>query len=139
LHATVASLAPGELHDQVQEALAQSEQIRTARIAASWEQLTGLFGYRLRPELGVSFKTMATLLNASMRGLVITALSTPDVATQRVEASPFGAASNEEWSLAAIGIASIASAFLEPDPDIEWDDERVANVRQTLSGWIASA
>lgn len=137
LHATVASLAPGELHDEVQEALARSEQERIVRIATSWEQLSGLFGYRLRPELGVSFETMATLLNASMRGLIIAALSTPDVASRRVEGSPFGAASKEEWSLAAIGLASVASALLEPDPEVEWDDERVANVQRALRSWVA--
>ena len=137
LHATVSGLAPGELRDQVQEALARSEQTRTARIAAAWEQLTGLFGYRLRPELRVSFETMATMLNATMRGLVITALAEPGIATHRVQARPFGAAGTDEWSLAAIGIASIASAFLEPDPGIEWDDERVTNVQQALRSWVA--
>jgi AcrR family transcriptional regulator len=137
LHATVASLAPGELRDQVEVALAQSERRRTIRIATAWQQLTGLFGYRLRPELGASFETMATMLNATMRGLVITALSTPDVAAHRVQANPFGAVSREEWSLAAIGIASIASAFLEPDSDIEWDDERLANAQNELRSWVA--
>ena len=139
LHATVASLAPGELRDQVQEALARSEQTRAARVATSWEQLSGLFGYRVRPELGVSFETMATMLNATMQGLVITALSTPGVASYRVEGSPFGAASKEDWSLAAIGVATVASAFLEPDPNIEWDDERIADVQKALRSWIAPA
>jgi AcrR family transcriptional regulator len=137
LHATVTSLAPGELRDQVRLALAQSEQNRTTRIAKSWEQLAGLFGYRLRPELGVTFETMATMLNATMRGLVITALSAPGIATHRVQASPFGAASKDEWSLAAIGIASIATAFLEPDPGIEWDDERLTTVQRALRSWVA--
>jgi AcrR family transcriptional regulator len=136
LHATFVSLADGELRDQVQAALAQSEQGRTARVAKSWEQLTGLFGYRLRPKLGGSFETMATMLSATMRGLVILALSTPDIAVRRVQATPFGAAGKDEWSLAAIGIASIASAFLEPDPDIEWDEERLTAVRQALPSWI---
>jgi AcrR family transcriptional regulator len=137
LHVTVASLAPGELRDQVQVTLARSEQTRTARIASSWEQLTGLLGYRLRPELGVSFETMATLLNASMRGLVITALSAPGIAIHRVQASPFGAAGKDEWSLAAIAIASIATAFLEPDPRIQWDDERLTSAQHALRSWIA--
>jgi AcrR family transcriptional regulator len=135
LHATVMSLADGELRDQVQATLAESEHDRSTRIANAWEQLTGLFGYRLRPELGATFETLATLLSATLRGLVIMALSTPDIAAERTQASPFGAASSEEWSLAAIGLASIASAFLEPDPTIEWDDRRLTNVRQALSSW----
>ena len=137
LHATVAGLAPGELRDQIQEALGRSEEIRTVRIAASWEQLTGLLGYRLRPELGASFKTLATLLNAAMTGLVVSALSMPEIAMHRVLGSPFETAGKEEWSLAAIGIASIATAFLEPDPDLKWDAERLAKSQQALRSWIA--
>ena len=122
LHATVMSLAEGDLRDQVQVALSQTEQAHTARVAMAWERLVGLFGYRLRPELGATFETMATLLSATMRGLIVMALSTPDIAAYRVQASPFGAAGKDEWSLAAIGLASIAVAFLEPDPAIAWDE-----------------
>jgi AcrR family transcriptional regulator len=136
LHATFMSLTDGELRDQVQLALAQSERARAARIAKAWEQLTGLFGYRLRPELGETFEAMATLLSATLRGLVIMALSTPDLAAYRAKARPFGAAGTEEWSLAALGLASVALAFLEVDPAIEWDDERQARVRQALSSWL---
>ena len=61
------------------------------------------------------------------------ALSSPDVAEQRVEASPFGASVRGEWSLPALGLGGIASAFLEPDPAVEWDAERIAAVRQALA------
>jgi len=81
LHATFLSLADGELRDEVQAALARSEQARLARIAAA----------------------------------------------------PFGATAPQEWSLAALSAASIAAAFLEPDPAIEWDGERIAHVRQALT------
>lgn len=132
LHATFLSLADGELRDQVQAALAASEQRHLARIAQAWEQLTGLFGYRLRPESGVTFQTLATLLTATMRGLVMMALSTPGLAGQRCQASPFGAGGRAEWSLPALGLASIATSFLEPDPSIEWDGGRVTSVRKAL-------
>ena len=78
---------------------------------------------------------MATLLIATLRGLIIMALSAPDIAAHRTRASPFGAAGEDEWSLAAIGLGAVASAFLEPDPAIEWDDERLASVRHALSSW----
>jgi AcrR family transcriptional regulator len=133
LHATFMSLADGELRDQVQAALAQSEQARMTRVAKAWEQLAGLFGYRLRPELGATFSTLATLLDATMRGLVIMALSTPELTAHRAQASPFGAVGQDEWSLPAMGVASTASAFLEPDPTIAWDHERLATVRRALA------
>ena len=132
LHATFLSLADGQLRDEVQAALAESERRRAARIAAAWAQLTRLFGYRLRPETGASFGTLATLLSAALRGLVIMALSTPALAGERLRASPFGAAAEQEWSLPALGLASVASGLLEPDPDVSWDDERVAYVRAAL-------
>ena len=133
LHATFLSLADGDLRDQVQAALGESERAHLARIAKAWAQLAGLFGYRLRPELGATFATLAPLLSAAMRGLVIMALSMPEIATQRAAAAPFGAAAQEEWSLPAIGLASIASGFLEPDPEVEWDEARIAAVRQSLT------
>ncbi len=137
LHATFASMPPGELRDQVQAALAQSEQARLGRLAKAWEQLAGLFGYRLRPELGATFETVATLLTATMRGLVIMALGAPEVGAWRTEASPFGAGEQQEWSLPALGLASIAAQLLEPDPEVRWDAGRVAHVRQELSRWSA--
>ncbi len=101
LHATFMSLADGALRDQVQSALAQSEQAHNAGFAQAWRQLTALFGYRLRPGSGITFETLATLLSATMRGLVVMALSSPEVAEQRIEASPFGASAQGEWVGAA--------------------------------------
>ena len=98
-------------------------------MAAAWEQMTALFGYRLRP--GATFTVLATLLSATMRGLIITALSMPELAGPQAHGNPFGA--DGDWSLPALGLASIALAFLEPDPAVEWDPQRVAAVRQALS------
>jgi AcrR family transcriptional regulator len=139
LHAAFSGLTDGELRDHVQAALAQAEAIRTAQVARAWQQLAGLFGYRLRPELATSFDTLATLLSANMRGLVITALSTPDIAGRVTVASPFGAAGKDQWSLAAIGIASLAMAFLEPDPATEWNDQRLAEIHRAIDTWAAPA
>jgi AcrR family transcriptional regulator len=132
LHATFLSLADGELREQVQATLARSGQAHLARVAQAWEYAAGLFGYRLRPELGASFETLATLLDATMHGLIITAMSMPELAAHRAQARPFGAAGKEEWSLPALGLAGIASAFFEPDPGVEWDAGRIASLRRTL-------
>ena len=99
LHATFLSLADGQLRDQVQAALAQSEHAHQAQVAQAWELLAGLFGYRLRPEFGATFQTLAALLDATMRGLVVMALSMPDLATYRAQANPFGAVTQDQWSL----------------------------------------
>lgn len=133
LHATFLSLAAGDLRDDVAGALARSEQHVIAGIATAYEYGAGLLGYRLRPELGATFETMATLLNATMRGLVLMAPTIPDIATDSAHAAPFGAARKNEWSQPALGIAAIATSFLEPDPTIEWDEQRIVTIRQELT------
>ena len=138
LNATFLSLPDSDLRREVQSALAESEQGLLARVAAAYEQVTTLLGLRLRPELGGTFETIAYLANATIRGLVIMAPAAPGVAAGRVLANPFGAPEPAEWSRPALGIASIAMTFIEPDPAIEWTDEHTAGVRGALmsADWL---
>ena len=138
LHATFLSLGGG-LRDQVQAALGQAEQDRLARVARAWELMAGLLGFRLRAESGVTFETLAALISATMRGLVMTALTVPEMAGQRIVARPFGAPEADEWSLPALGLGAVASAFLEPDPEFSWDEERIAATRGALTALAADA
>jgi len=133
LHATFMSLADDALREQVREALAESEREQLSRVASAWEQLAGLLGYRLRPELDATFDHLAALLHATMRGLVIMAQSIPELGQQRITARPLAAADITDWSLPALGLAGVASAFIEPDPDVEWDENRIAIVKQALA------
>ena len=132
LHATFLSLSDGDLRNEVQNALTVSEQNLTTRIAVAYEWIAGLIGLRLRPELDATFETVVSLANAVIRGLVIMAPSSPDIATQRIRANPFGAPEPAEWSRPALGVVGIVLTFVEPDPTIEWNDERLARVRQAL-------
>lgn len=133
LNATWLSLTDDELREQVRAALAESERAHTERVAGAWRLFVELLGYRLRPEMGATFETLALLMSATMRGMVMTALAWPDLAQQRQPASPFGVATTAEWSLPAIAAASIAWAHLEPDPAVVWDAARVARVREVLA------
>lgn len=135
LHATFLSLADGTLRDQVQAALAESERVQNMRVARAWRELTAIFGYRLKPGSGVTFETLATLLSATLNGLIIKALSTPGVAGHRVPACPFGAVTEQEWSMPALGLGGVAAAFLEPDPEIEWDERRLTRIHEALRTW----
>jgi hypothetical protein len=56
-----------------------------------------------------------------------------ELADYRVLASPSGATTKQEWSLPALGFGGVASMFLEPDPAVVWDDERIAAVRHALT------
>jgi AcrR family transcriptional regulator len=133
LHATLLSLADGGLKQQVRAALAEAEQDRLARVARAWELMAGLLGYRLRAEAGVTFETLAALVIATMQGMVMTALTVPGIAGHRIAAQPFAAPEADEWSLPALSLGAIATAFLEPDPGITWDAERAAAIRQALT------
>ena len=133
LHAVLGSLADSGLRSQVQAALAQGEQDHLARVARAWELMAGLFGFRLRPEAGVTFETLAVLLDATMRGLVMAALTEPGIAAQRTAAQPFGAPEAGEWSLPGLGLGAMATAFIEPDPDFTWDEGRAAAIRAALA------
>jgi AcrR family transcriptional regulator len=132
LHATFLSLPSGELREEIQAALARSERGFIDRIARAWEGLTVVLGYRLRPEAGGSFETIATLVSANLRGMVTMALSNPELVTRRVRVNPVGASAAADWSLQGMAAASIAMTFLEPDPDVEWDEQRLASLRALL-------
>ena len=49
---------------------------------------------------------------------------------RRVEGELYGDA--EAWSLSALGLFSVVSAWLEPDPEIDWDRERIDTLRKRL-------
>lgn len=140
LHATFRSLPDGQLRDEVQRALTRSEGTLLEGVATAYERVSLLLGLRLRPESGMTFETVASLATATIRGLVLMAPANPAVSTQRCHANPFGAPEAAEWSQPALAIAAVTVAQLEPAPDAEFDDERIAAVREALrSGSWASA
>jgi AcrR family transcriptional regulator len=133
LQATFLSLPEGELRDAIRDALGNAERTIVARVAARTRALAELLGYRLRPELAATFETVATLVSATVRGLVVMAPANPSLANERLRARPFGAQEAADWSQPALGTASILFSFLEPDPAVEWDAERIAEVRRALA------
>ncbi|MBL1068048.1 TetR/AcrR family transcriptional regulator [Streptomyces sp. 7-21] len=132
LHATFLSLADGDVRREVADGLAAAERDLTDRIAGSYRRLAELFGLRLRPDLGLTFEELATQLSATMRGFVLTAPARPELAGRRVQHGAFGTADDAEWSQPALGIAATALSFLEPDPAVAWDEERLSWLRRTL-------
>ncbi len=131
LNATFLSLTDPVLRAEVQAALAAAQQRFVDGIAAGWQLLAGLLGFRLRAGV-TSFDTLAAMISASVRGLVLMALADPAIASNRLEADPFGAG-KAPWSLAALGCAGIAAGFLEPDPEVVWDEARAAALRSAMA------
>lgn len=136
LHATFLSLPDGDLRHQVQASLTESEHQFTAMLAGFFRWILSLVGCRLRPGLG-SAEDIARLTTAAMRGMVIMAPTSPELAARTLHASPFGAPAAADWPQPALAMASIITAFLEPDPTVEFDDARIAAVREALTNQSA--
>ncbi|GAA2796979.1 TetR/AcrR family transcriptional regulator [Saccharopolyspora taberi] len=132
LHATFLSLPDGDLRDDVQTALTTAERALITGLATSYERVTQLLGLRLRPQHGAGFTTIAGLASALIRGLVLMAPTNPAVATERFDANPFGAPEQASWSPPALGMASVVLSHLEPDPEVEFDEQRLATVREAI-------
>ncbi|MCK2218560.1 TetR/AcrR family transcriptional regulator [Actinomadura sp. ATCC 31491] len=129
LQATFLSLPEGDLRADVQAALARSEQRFVERVARGWEAVATALGYRPRP--GTGFPVIATLACAAMRGLVLMTLSDPGLLDRRVPANPTAASAAADWSLLGLAAAALAVAYLEPDPDVTWDEARLAALTRT--------
>lgn len=132
LNATFMSIEDDGTRELLVGALAESEHADIDRVAHAWERMTSLFGFCLRPETGATFESLAVLLNATMRGLVMMALSDPSVVTRRTLAQPFGAVEEAEWSLPATGLASIALGLLQADPGVAWDEMQMKRIREVI-------
>ena len=137
LNAAFLSIADGETREHVRAALADAGQAHIARVAAAWELLASLFGFRLSPSTEATFESLATLLDASLHGLVLAASSEPGIVAKRVRARPFGAVEEADWSLLALSFANIAWGLLEPDPAVVWDEDRAATVREKVRALAA--
>jgi AcrR family transcriptional regulator len=137
LQATFLSLPDGELRREVQDALTASERVLITRVARAYEEMTNLLGLRIRPELEITFDTIAVMATATTRGMVLMAPANPGIASQRFQANPFGAPEPAEWSEPALSMVGVTLTFLEPDPSFRWTDERAAAVREALttSAW----
>jgi AcrR family transcriptional regulator len=133
LHATYLSVADDQLRAELQAALAASERSFRVRIAAGWERLSTLLGYRLRPDSGVTYEVIADLLSADLRGHVLMALAAGDSAGHPIQVRLPGVTDAASWSPPALAAASIALTFFEPDPAVTWDEVRIAQVRQAVA------
>lgn len=128
LQATYLSLEDGELRDDVEQFLAESDRAMAERIAGTLAYFAGLMGYRVRPGLNADFHTIASVGIPTMRGTVIMGPSLPALTERTVHASPFGDGRDAEWSPLVVAMTGVVLTYLEPDPDVVWDDDRIAAV-----------
>lgn len=125
LRATCASLPEGDLRDTVAAELAASEHAFTRHRAGVYARLPAIMGYRLVPWLDPveGFTLMAEATGALMTGLVARAAIVP--ARPAVPLRAFGSTVEAPWTTEAYAIVAAVLSFLEPDPEVHWDDARV--------------
>jgi AcrR family transcriptional regulator len=126
LRATCDGLRDRELRDTLTGELRTAEREFARHRAAVYSQLPRLLGYRLVPPLTgeLGFTVMAETMGALMTGLVVRAAV--EETTPSFRGRAFGSSIESEWTTASYSLVAALVAYLEPDPAVEWDDERVA-------------
>lgn len=127
LIATVMNLPDGDLRDQVRQAIAESERRYGDRLVANYRILAELLGFRLVDPGNVAMRTVAELLIALMRGLILQhlALTSADRAGEP-PADPLLAS-------ASLGFTAILARCFEIDPAMAWDADHITAIRARLT------
>jgi hypothetical protein len=130
LNATFAGLPDGDLRSRIGDALKATERRFTAQRAAVLARVVPLMGYRLvEPLQGIEgYEMMAYAVGSTYTGLVVRALSDPELLKNERTMQPFGASQPGEWSVAAYLAASAFLSFVEPDPTVVWNEARISGV-----------
>lgn len=126
LQAAVLSLDEGEFRTELRALLAASEAQIHERLAANYEAIAGLLGLRLLPDVDVTFSDLAVLCSSLLNGVAIKAQVDDSLVDRRMGG---GAGDGEDWSLPAAGCYAIQRHYLQPDPAVVWDADRIAAVR----------
>ncbi|MGC3995189.1 MAG: hypothetical protein QM779_13920 [Propionicimonas sp.] len=139
LHATLLSLPGNQFQQRMREALGKSQRGFIDRMASFYGKLRDLLGFKFRDSVEpVGLDEFAALGEAIVIGLALTASSTPELAGRRFVIDPFLTGQIAEWSYPALGFASIATALLEEDPSVTWDDARLQAVAESLEALVAT-
>lgn len=139
LGATCRGLPEGQLREQVEGALADTERTFTAHRAQVYARLPRLLGYRLVPPLAgeVGFTLMAEATGAMMTGLVVRALARPELVTQTFAMAPYGSSRVADWTQPQLHLVGAILGHLEPDPDLTWDESYLPTVLAQLEAIVA--
>jgi AcrR family transcriptional regulator len=125
LRATCDGLPGGELRDTVAAELADAEKKFATRRAAVYARLPALLTYRLVPWLDqqTGFDVMAAAAGAIMTGLIVRPGLSHSTAPFRARA--FGSTIEAQWTIESYSLVALILSYLEPDPEIEWNETRL--------------
>ncbi len=133
LRAAHGGLPDGEVRARVAEALGATERGFQVRRAEALGAAASLMGYRLRDARSIDWSDLALLTSASFTGLLVQAYSDPDAVLGETDRAAFGSSRTARWSAAALSSANLFFAATEPDPDVIWDEARLAATVEALA------
>ena len=139
LLASYEGIADDAVRAAVTQALGGSEQRGRELRARVYAEFTALLGYRLiRPLTGPDgFEFMSRAAGATMRGVLSLASLGDATVNQPRPLRAFGASAPAEWTPAAYMVAATVLSYIEPDPGVSWDRQRIDDL-VTAIGHFAS-
>ena len=127
LLASYQGIVDNDVRESVTEALAAADQRALNTRAWIYAQFTALLGYRLASPLSGpdGFEFMSRAAGASMTG-VLARHSLGDRAIEEPrQMRAFGASTAARWTPGVYMVASTVLSYIEPDPGVSWDEQRV--------------
>ena len=115
LIATLRSLGDDPLSQDILERVRRTETTAITAMAATYETIVGVVGYRLR-DLPGAFAALTHVGAATAEGMLLLADLRPRAFAPLGEIDPFQTGHAAPWSIAAIGYTSALIGLLEPDP-----------------------
>lgn len=142
LRAAHVGLPDGALRARVAEALGVTERRFTRVRAAAFETLAVSTGHRLPPADPRGWSGLALAVGAVTTGLLIRGWSDPADLMTPVETRAYGSDVVSTWPTATLVTAGVYLDAVETDPDVVWDEARIAALRASagdLAGAVSSA
>lgn len=134
LNATCRGLADSSLREEVATALAEMQEVFIDHRSAVYARLPPLLGYRLVPPLSGEdgFRSMSEAAGALMTGFLVQLGARPQLLTATFRLAAYGV-DERDWTVPAFALTGLVLSYLEPDPDLVWDQAQLARAEATLA------
>ncbi len=132
LRAAHLGLPDGQVREQVAEALRGTERRFTERRAVAFRALADLVGYRLVHEDLQGWQRLSLTLGAVATGLLVRGWSDPAAVSTTTLTAVYGSGRTASGDAATLASVGVLLGAIEPDPDLVWDEARVAALRARL-------
>lgn len=129
LRAAHIGLPDGDVRSRVAEIIRHTEQDFARTRAVAFELLSRFIGYRLRQPDAIGWHQLSVAIGSQATGTLIRAYADRDGVTGTRLLRPFGSSRDADWSSATLASVGMFLDATEPDPDVTWGDERIAEVR----------